>query len=153
MNQRLPRDNLKKEIIATKKHFYHHKFDKCIGNSRQTFKPLNKRRGKNASEIFPILASCQKNIMETSQVDNANSFTKFFINFGSNFTIHQKKNTRPRLKSNVYSMFLYQTNLSEVQKIIQGLDRQQFIARGRQSQQCFNQNFWFGNSSILSLPD
>ena len=30
------RDNLKKEIITNKKQFCHNKFDKCIGNSRQT---------------------------------------------------------------------------------------------------------------------
>ena len=59
------RDNLEKEIKTTKTQFYHNKFEKCIGNSRQTYKLLNELKGKtNPSETFPILASCQKNIEE-----------------------------------------------------------------------------------------
>ena len=116
------RDNLKKEIITTKKQFYHNNFDKCIGNSRQTYKLLNELKGKtNASETIPILSSCQKNIEEPSHVDNATSFNDFFINIGSNLTKHPKKNTRLRLKSNAYSM-LYKTKSSEIQKIMQDLD-------------------------------
>ena len=72
------RDNLKKEIITTEKQFYHNKFDKCIANSRQRYKLPNELKGKtNASETFPILASCQKNIEEPSHADNANSFNDF----------------------------------------------------------------------------
>ena len=47
------RDDLKEIITTKKKQFYNNKFDKCIGNSRQTYKLLNELKGKtNASETF-----------------------------------------------------------------------------------------------------
>ena len=97
-----------------------------------------------------ILASCQKNIEEPSQVDSANSFNDFFINIGSNLTKHLKKDTRPRLKSNAYSTFLNRKNLSEIQKIMQGLDNKSSSGEDNLSN-IINQNFWFGNSSILRI--
>ena len=54
---------------------------------------------------------------------NENSINDFFINIVINLTKHLKKNNTPRLKIKTYSMFLYKTNWSEIQKIIQGLDK------------------------------
>ena len=96
-------DNLK-EVITKKNNFIISLTNVLAIQDKHTNFLMNSRGKQMLPKLFPILESCQKNIEGPSQVDNANSFNDFFINIGSNLTKHLK-NTRPRLKSNAYSIF------------------------------------------------
>ena len=70
---------LEKQLKLRKKQFYLNSFQKCLGNSRQTFKLLNELKGKSyKSQNFPILCSCYQTFDEPSDKNNANNFKQTF---------------------------------------------------------------------------
>ena len=117
------RMRLEKQLKLRKKQFHLNSFQKCLGNSRQTFKLLNELKGKSyKSQNFPILGSCYQKFDQPSDKNNANEFNNFFASIGHQVSRHLNKSFQPSFPRHQCSMYLYKTTAREVGDISTNLD-------------------------------
>ena len=114
---------LEKSIKTAKKVYYRNMFEKCIGDSRQTFKLLNELSGKHlVNNAVPKLSSCMSDTApNSSNFQVAEKFNEFFASIGKNIQRSIPSEAVTPLTDVNMTLRVYPVSDTEISEIIDSL--------------------------------